>query len=119
MKTEQINRRIVEKLIDRDLRQNVNSLIDHLFKHCYEELEDELCSLCDAEEKEVAQYWAITPQMGEKLKESGELVGYVLDLTIWCRKGCGYALEDDFEPIAKKMEILDGQKYSWKNSVLA
>jgi hypothetical protein len=44
---------------------------------------------------EALQHWIVSPFLGGKLKEQGEMVGNVHGLTIWGRTTCGQTIEMD------------------------
>lgn len=64
---------------------------------------------------EVYEHWIVSDYFAEKLKEHGETVGELFNLTIWGRCTTGQAISMDgvIEAIANDMEILAGQKYDW------
>lgn len=67
---------------------------------------------------EAYEHWAITPWFGEKLKEHGEMVGELFNLTIWGRCTTGQAISMDgvIREIASEMKILVGQENDWSRS---
>ena len=49
-----------------------------------------------AENAEVCQHWIVTDDLAGRLAEQGEVILLVADeFYVWCRTGCGYAIEDD------------------------
>jgi len=94
-------------------------LLLHYDVSSIEEIEDQ--ELCDDKEveapyKEPYEFWIVTEYLGEKLKEEGEIVEEFFGFTIWGRCTTGQAISIDgvIFRIARKMEILEGQKNEWR-----
>lgn len=132
------NQEILRKFVDREIIMNASGLVQDgseklLFNSCsiYEVAEnltiDEeeaidagFASLEEAQAagedfKEVFEWWFVSEFLYEKLKDLNCVVydsdyGY-----LWGRETTGQAISMDsvIETIAKDMEILNGQKYSW------
>jgi len=66
-------------------------------------------------DSEVYEHWIVSRFAGGKLKEQGEVVGELANLTIWGRTCTGQAISLDgtWTHIAAEMQILAGQRYSW------
>ena len=64
---------------------------------------------------EALEHWAVTGWAAEKLREKGEMVGELFDLTIWGRTCTGQAIHLDcvWGQIAASMGILAGQAHDW------
>lgn len=56
----------------------------------------------DGNYPEVMQFWIVARDLGERLKDHGEIVTEFEDGYIWGRTGCGYGLEEDFLEIAEE-----------------
>lgn len=68
------------------------------------------------EPQEIYEYWLVSEYLGNKLKAKGEpVLEWGLHL-IWGRTTTGQAilLDGVISEICEDMEILEGQKYSWK-----
>lgn len=57
--------------------------------------EDEVMELYSDKNGEVFEHWIVTERLGEKLKEHGEVVVSISNLTIWCRTTTGQMLAAD------------------------
>ncbi len=97
----------------------------------YASMVDDAITLCDDEDyidfedcandqgferyTEVYEWWSITPWLGARLREHGEVVFDFLDFTVWgrCTTGQAILLDHVIGQIAEDMEILEGQKYAW------
>ena len=66
---------------------------------------------------EALEHWAVTKWFAEQLAEHGETTGELFDLQIWGRTCSGQSISLDcvIAEIAAEMEILDGQRNSWKD----
>ena len=98
------------KLTDDELRKMVLDKCDDW---------EEFCQEHDVEphENEVYEHWAVTSWFARRLSECGEVTGDLLDFRVWGRTCTGQAIKMDYviQRIAAGMEILDGQKNSWKD----
>ncbi len=97
----------------------------------YASMVDGAITLCDGEDyvyfedcandqgferyNEVYEWWSVTPWLGARLKEQGEVVFDFLDFCCYGRTCTGQAilLDHVMGQIAEGMEILEGQKYDW------
>lgn len=80
--------------------------------HCGEIFEEEP----EPEPQEIYEYWIVSPQLGEKLRDKGEPVLERRDGWIWGRTCTGQAilLDNVISEICYEMEILEGQPHEWK-----
>lgn len=87
-----------------------------------------ICEMCqkailvedlEGEFFEPLEFWIVSSMFGKDLKRRGEVVMERYGGWIWGRQATGQAisLDEIINEIAKDMEILDGQKYSWANSL--
>lgn len=67
-------------------------------------------------QNEAYEHWIVSGFLADKLREQGEMVGELFDLTIWGRTTTGQAISMDgvIQRIAAEMEILPGQRHSWE-----
>ena len=66
--------------------------------------------------QEIYEYWFVAKWLAEKLEEKGEVIIYHFNSPIWGRQASGQAilLDGVISEICEDLEILDGQRYSWK-----
>lgn len=71
---------------------------------------------CDNQPKEIYEWWIVTDFLCQKLREQGEAVLEWGNNCYWgrCTTGQGILLDHVISVICEKSEILDDQKYSWK-----
>ena len=78
---------------------------------------EELCRQFDIEPhiREAYEHWIVSDFLADELRERGEAVGELFNLTIWGRTTTGQAilLDGVIGQIAMDMEILKGQKHAW------
>lgn len=98
--------------------------------HCYRDTNDgqtwaggsweDLCREFDIDlepgEHEVYEHWIVSEWFAGKLKQHGETTGELFGLTIWgrCTTGQAIAIDNVIQAIAAEMQILEGQRYEWK-----
>jgi hypothetical protein len=66
---------------------------------------------------DIYEHWIVSDFLADKLENHGHRVlKDFFGMTIWCRPTTGQAILLDYviSAICEEMEILDGQKYSWK-----
>lgn len=85
----------------------------------HQEALDHLRIEIEDHDSEVYEHWVVSEHLAERLKENGQTVGELFGLTIWGRTTTGQSMVIDWimNKIASDMEILEGQKYSWAESV--
>ncbi len=101
-----------EQLKDIEIKQDKgNSLIEKL-----EAIIEELQGMDFDEYPEVYEYWLVSDHLGRKLKAHGQVIISDYNCSIWGRQTSGQAILLDYviSQICDEMEILDGQKFSWK-----
>lgn len=66
---------------------------------------------------EALEHWAVTSWFAKRLANHGAITGEIFDFTIWGRTCSGQSISADgiIANIAAEMQILDGQKHSWKD----
>lgn len=82
-----------------------------------EELEAQICELenCESVSQEIFQWFMVSEFLLNKLSKKGHCV--ISSENLWGRGTCGQAilLDHVISEICSEMEILEGQKYEWKN----
>lgn len=82
-----------------------------------EELESQIAELenCESEPQEIFQWFMVSEFLLNRLSEKGHCV--ISSENLWGRGTCGQAilLDHVISEICSEMEILEGQKYEWKN----
>lgn len=99
-------------LTEDNLRKNVIDAIDH------EEMggiEDWREAVQDCDPDEVYEHWVVSDWLARRLREKGETIGELFNLTIWGRQNSGQAilLDNVIAEIAAEMQILEGQQNDW------
>lgn len=91
-----------------------NEYMDYGVKcpHCGAVYEEEP----EPELQEIYEYWIVSPQLGEKLRDKGEPVLERIGGWIWGRTCTGQAilLDNVISEICFEMEILEGQRHEWE-----
>lgn len=87
----------------------------HVCQCCGAVYSDDEYDDLDTTPPEIFEWWAVSNWFGEKLKARGEVVLDCWGKSYWGRQTTGQAISLDFviASIAKEMQILDGQLYSW------
>lgn len=106
-----------------ELWDDMENLYRDICTHCGHEGETTSegdCPKCnhkmENEPQEIFEYWIVSDFLYRKLKEQGEPVLEWGNNCYWGRCTTGQAILLDYviSKICSDMEILDGQKYSWK-----
>ena len=73
----------------------------------------------DDEPQEIFEWWAVTRWLGEKLSENGCVVIDSYGKAYWGRQTTGQAIALDgvIARICYKMQILEGQQFSWEHKI--
>lgn len=118
---------------DLPMWDEIENLYVRVCPHCGEPFEDvsgeamqETCQSCgqrdrdndaETEMQEIFEWWIVTNWLYEKLKEKNEPVLEWGNNYYWGRTCTGQAIMLDWviSEICAEMEILQGQKYEWKN----
>ena len=97
--------RYLDKMVDNNVYANVSHLMTHLFNtgDNNEDYADIMYTYDstytddggEPEYVEALQHWVVSDYLGDKLKELGEMVGDVHNLTVWGRTTCGQAISMD------------------------
>jgi len=84
-----------DRIVNAHVHQNVSYLVQELSqmaKYMNELLEVQVNYNNEDSPEEALEHWCISPWLGERLKEEGEMVIDFLGLTIWGRTTSGQAI---------------------------
>lgn len=69
----------------------------------------------EPEYSEPYEFWIVSDWLGEKLKQNGEIVEGLFNMTVWgrCTTGQAILLDHCISKVCEDLEILEGQKSDW------
>ena len=119
IKAKEVNDNIINLKHDIDLRKQENNniedkinMMDYNVENITEIGEQELCDYADVdfEYLEPYEFWIVSPWLGRKLKEYGEIVSFdFFGFTIWgrCSSGQAILLDGVISRICEELEMLE------------